>query len=125
MPKTRPSTNELLNILFATSASYARIFVIIDGLDECQSEGGHRVSLLSHLYNFQVERLVNLFYTSRAIHGIEEAIGYSIKQEIKATESDVSKFIDGQLSETLQHVPATQGLKAVVKSRMMKLVDGM
>jgi hypothetical protein len=65
--RTRPSTDELSKALQQVAASYLRVFVVVDALDECQISDGSRVRLVEELFSLQAYYRVNIFVTSRFI----------------------------------------------------------
>ncbi|KAJ4194607.1 hypothetical protein NW759_016492 [Fusarium solani] len=97
--RTRPSLDEILRVLQSVAATYSRVFVIVDALDECQASGGCRTRFLSELFNLQARHGTNIFATSRFIPEIIEHFKASISLEIRASTNDVARYINGHLGQ--------------------------
>ena len=122
---TRPSFNEISRTLQSIASLYCRIFIIVDAVDECQVTGGCRANFLSEILNLQVECGVSLFITSRYIPKIMERFERSISLEIRASERDVRRYIDGHISHLPSFVKRSPDLQEEVKTEIVKAVDGM
>jgi hypothetical protein len=61
---TRPSVDDVLTALHLVAALYARVFIVVDALDECQSTNGCRKRFLAEAFNLQAKCGMNLFATS-------------------------------------------------------------
>jgi Cdc6-like AAA superfamily ATPase len=123
---TRPSLDEIVRVLYSTVTSYSRLFILIDALDECQVSDGSQGKLLTEIFNLQAKAGVNLFTTSRFIPEIlSEFKGKSIKLEIRASNGDVERYLDGHMSMLPSCVLRNPGLQGKIKTEIIKAVDGM
>jgi len=86
---TRPSTDELSKALQAVAASYTRVFVIVDALDECQISDGCQTRFIGECFALQARCGTNLFMTSRFLPEIMEKFDKASKFEIRASPEDV------------------------------------
>jgi predicted ATPase len=120
---TRPLPDEILGALHSVTASFSRTFIIIDALDECQVSHEGRGMLLRQIFNIQARAGVNIFATSRFIPEIDAMFNKSIRLEIRASDTDVQKYLDGRL----QNFQSAKDLflQAEIKSTIAKAVDGM
>jgi hypothetical protein len=123
--RTRPSLDEILGILQTVAAAYSRVFIIVDALDECQISNGCRQRLLSGLFNLQAKCGASLFATSRPISSIEKEFKGSLMLEIRASEEDVRRYLDGHMSRLPGFVGRNPELQEEVKTNIVKAVDGM
>lgn len=124
---TRPSLDEILNILHSVIAGYSRAFIIIDALDECKVSDGVRSKFISALFNLQAKTYVNLFTTSRFIPDIQEEferIG-SVPLEIRASDEDVRRYLDGHTSRLPSFVQECPDLGDEIKTAIIKTAKGM
>lgn len=87
--RTRPSSGELADALKSVVEQYSNVFIVVDGVDECQVDNRCRASLLSELSSIQEKCKANLFITSRFISEIMERFEGSTTLEIQASEQDV------------------------------------
>lgn len=123
--RTRPSAEEIQVVLQTLSAKFSRTFIIIDALDECQISSGCRQKFLSILFDIQAKCSANLFATARPISSIEEAFKGHESLEIRASEEDVRRYLDGHMFRLPGFVIRNIGLQEEIKSGIIKAVDGM
>ena len=126
--RTRPSSDEILKVLPSVIRDYSRTFIIIDALDECQVSNGVRRILLSKIFNLQAKTAVSLFATSRFIPEIEKEFergkrGLSL--EIRASDEDVQRYLDGHMFQLPSFVSNNLHLKEEIKTAIVNAVDGM
>ena len=95
--RTRPSLDEFSRALQAVAALYSRVFIVIDALDECHVSDGCRVRFLSDTFDVQEKCQANIFVTSRHIPEIKEKFLKGMQLEIKASEQDVQKYLEGHM----------------------------
>jgi Cdc6-like AAA superfamily ATPase len=123
--RTRPSLDEISGILQSVAAVYSRVFIIVDALDECQVSGGCQQRFLSGLFNLQTKCGVNLFATSRPILSIEKEFEGNLNLEIRASEEDVRRYLDGHMFQLPGFVVRSLELQEEIKTHIVKAVDGM
>jgi hypothetical protein len=119
--RTRPSLEEISEVLRSVVGNYSRVFIIIDALDECQNPR----RLLSEIFSLQVKTEVNLFVTSRFIPVIMKEFERSMFLEIRASDEDVLRYLDGHMPQLPSIVYRNPRLQEEVKSTIVKAVDGM
>jgi predicted ATPase len=123
--QSRPSFEEISRALHSVVADYSRVFIFIDALDEYQtSEGRHR-TLLSEIFNLQAKTGVSLFATSRFIPEITKEFEGCISLEIRASEEDVQRYLDGHMSQLPSFISGKPDLRETIKTEITKAVDGM
>jgi Cdc6-like AAA superfamily ATPase len=122
---TRPSFDECLKALQSVTTMYSKAFIIIDALDECQAKNGCRSRFLSEIFNLQTKSGANIFATSRFIPEITERFEGSILLEIRASENDVRRYVDGHMSHLPSCIGDSPGLQEEIKAKIVKAVDGM
>ena len=123
--RTRPSFNEISEVLQSTMTSYSRTFIIIDALDECGTLDGGCGKFLAEIFNIQAKTGTCLFATSRFIPEIMEVFKGSPSLEIRANAGDVRKYLDGRMSELRPFVSRKPDLQEEIKTEIVKAVDGM
>ncbi|KAL5329352.1 hypothetical protein ACEPPN_002864 [Leptodophora sp. 'Broadleaf-Isolate-01'] len=97
--RTRPTLNEISSTLQSVGALYSKIFIIIDALDECQASDGCRTKFLEQIFAFQVKNRANIFTTSRFIPDVTERFRDSLCLEIRASDHDVRRYLDGHMAQ--------------------------
>jgi hypothetical protein len=121
--QTRPSSDEISRALQSMAVVYSRVFIIVDALDECQISDGCRTRLLSKILNLQVRNGANIFATSRFIPDITEKFQGSISLEIRASDEDMQRYLDGRILESESVVLKTS--REEIKAEIMEAVDRM
>jgi Cdc6-like AAA superfamily ATPase len=119
--QTRPSLDDISKALQSVAAVYSTVFIVIDALDECQAR--LRTELLREIFSLQIKSGVSIFATSRFIPDIIEKFRGSISVEIRATEEDVQRYLDGRISESESVV--LKSCREDIKSEITKAVNGM
>lgn len=124
---TRPSIAELSAALNAVAASYKSVFLVIDALDECRVADGCRQEFINQLLSLQMQKGVgsSLFVTSRFIPEITEHFDDCLTLHIRASDEDVQKYVDSNLSRLSRCVRDDKELQGEIKREIVKCVDGM
>jgi Cdc6-like AAA superfamily ATPase len=123
--RTRPSFDEILTALHSIVADYSRVFIIIDALDECHGSDGYRQKLLSETFSLQAKTEVNIFATSRFIPEITKKFEGSVFLEIRASDEDVRRYLDGKIPLLRPFVSRSLALQEEIKTEIIKVVEGM
>jgi Cdc6-like AAA superfamily ATPase len=121
---TFPALDEVYNILHSEMGRYSNVFIVIDALDECADDGAHEI-LLSKLNALQTTNPLNLMVTSRPILKIKQKFQKGIQLEIRASSTDVQKYLEGQMSRLAGCVRGNISLQEAIKCEIVKAVDGM
>jgi ankyrin repeat protein len=123
--RTRPSFDDVSKVLQLVAALYSRIFIIVDALDECQVSDGCRVRFLSEIFNFQAKSGANLFATSRFMPDIIEKFNGRTLLEIRASDDDVRRYLDGHMFRLPGFVVRSVELQEEITNEIAQFVDGM
>jgi hypothetical protein len=123
--RTRPSPDEISRSLQSVVTTYSRVFIVIDALDECQVSHSCRTTFLSEMFSLQAKCGANLFATSRFIPEITGKFQRSISLEIRASDHDVRRYLDGHMSHLPSFIERSPDLQEEVKTKIVKAVDGM
>jgi ankyrin repeat protein len=124
--RTRPSFDEISKALDFIVADYSRAFIIIDALDEYQISDGGRERFLAKLFDLQARTGANLFATSRLIpETVKEFEGRSTRLEIRASNNDLQRYLDGHMLKLPSFVSRNADLQKDIKTAIINAVDGM
>ncbi|KFY47129.1 hypothetical protein V494_00150 [Pseudogymnoascus sp. VKM F-4513 (FW-928)] len=123
--RTRPTFNEISSTLQSVAALYSRSFIVVDALDECQTSGGCRTKLLTEIFALQAKSGANIFATSRFIPEVDVSFKTSMRLEIRASDHDVQRYLDGHMSELSTCVLRSLVLQSEIKAEIIKAVNGM
>ena len=121
----RPSCDEISRALQAVSSTYTRVFIIIDALDECQAFDGCRTRFLAEIFKVQAKSAANILVTSRPIPEITEMFRESMALEVRASEEDVRRYIDGHMFRLPGFVHRNPELQEQIKERIVLVAQGM
>lgn len=120
---SRPAFNEVSQHVRLVATLYAKIFIVIDALDECPA-GGRRARLLEELFKLQADCSANFFCSSRPIPEITHKFG-QLSLEIRAKDQDVRTSLDSQMVHLPAFVVRSQNLQEQIKDEVVKAADGM
>ena len=123
--RSRPSVDEISKTLQSVAATYSRVFILIDALDECLINDGCRARLLSEIFELKTKHGANLFTTSRFIPDVIEKFKHDPSLEIRANEEDVQRYVNGHISNLPSFVGRNLDLQNEIKTEIIKAVDGM
>jgi Cdc6-like AAA superfamily ATPase len=125
--QSHPSVDEISKVLHSVVIDYTRAFIIIDALDECKVSDGYRKRFLSEVFSLQAKAGASLFATSRFIPGImNEFKNRSTRLDIRASDEDVQKYLNGQIPQLLQStISKYGGLQDTIRTEVAKAADGM
>ena len=123
--ETKISLAEAKSALRTVAASYSRVMLVVDALDECDMGDGNRATFLSGLFDLQRDFGVNLLATSRFITEIQQQFQESVSLEIRASEHDIQRYVDGCVPKLPAFVSRNKDLQDEIKAQITKVVDGM
>ena len=123
--QTQPSFDEISRTLQSVATIYSTVFIVVDALDECQVSNGCRHRFLTELFNLQAKCGANLFVTSRPISRIEKEFEGYTKLEIRASNEDVQRYLEGHMFLLPRFVNQNPELQKEIKTRIVKAIDGM
>ncbi|CAG8882582.1 unnamed protein product [Penicillium egyptiacum] len=120
---TRPSAEEISNVLLIVAATFSKLFIIVDALDECQASD--RLHFVSELFNLQTRHSANIFATSRFISEIMDQFKDVLSLEIRATDEDVGMYLESHMGQLRPCVLENRQLQEEIKTTISDAVDGM
>lgn len=123
--RRKPSIEELRDTILEVVRSYERVFIVVDGLDECFDwDGDIRLAFLPAIRYFQKNASVKLLATSRDIPIILEEFEGSVRTDIAARKPDVRKYV--QSRRDMSRVVRSNGaLQSQIAEDISEAVDGM
>jgi len=123
--KTTPTLDEVLKVLHSEMSRYSQVYVLVDALDECNDKDGQRQILVSKLRALQAANAVNLMVTSRFNPKIEKEFEKAQKLEIRASDEDVHRYLEGQMDRLSSCITENVDLQKLIISKIIDVVDGM
>jgi hypothetical protein len=122
---TKPSLDEILQILQSAIAVYSKVYLLVDALDEYPEP--QRNILLEYLSTINGPT-VNLMLTSRPHIALHPFFPKLDILEIRATEDDICRYIDMHVLKSprlSKHVRARPELHGEIRSKILTNVEGM
>ncbi|KAB5578344.1 hypothetical protein GE09DRAFT_546332 [Coniochaeta sp. 2T2.1] len=122
---TKIDLHDFASALCSILAVYSRTYIVIDALDECPDDTGARHQLLASLRSLQRDSHLCLMLTSRFLPGILDEFTGDPMVEIRATTSDVRRYLTGQIRRLPMCVQQDEELQNMVQTNIADAVDGM
>ncbi|RTE84351.1 hypothetical protein BHE90_001156 [Fusarium euwallaceae] len=117
------STFEVRELLHSMAASFSKLYLVVDALDEGQQHVSD--GLLSEIFDLQRKCGINIFATSRHIPAIEARFKGASILEVRACDEDIRHYVDNNMNKLPCFVRESPGLREEVKGGIIKAVDGM
>ena len=124
--KTRPSLNEYLQALRAIINNFSRIYIIIDGLDECSEANSTRSSFLAGIND--IRPLICTFFTSRYLPSIERELPGATRLQVEAKDEDIRRYLTQRLQKwefLKRHLDKDPGLRESIIGSIISKARGM
>ena len=110
----RLSRNEIRKGLHDIIKTYSRTFIVIDALDECETDG-IRNELLSEIYKLQEGSDSRLMVTFRPSVVLERRNGVT-ELDILAHKEDIEEYLSGRMSDLRSVVQDNNELQCKIKA---------
>ncbi|OAP56393.1 hypothetical protein AYL99_09572 [Fonsecaea erecta] len=123
--RTRPSFDEISRALQSIASTFLRVFIIVDAIDECQTTNGSQTKVLTEVFNIHASSGANIFVTSRFIPDITRKFEAATSLEIRASEEDVRRYVDGHIYRLPGFVSGNHDLQEEIKTGIVRSVGGM
>lgn len=125
---TRPSVEELSRALEAVVSISSRVFLVLDGLDECNDA---RRPFLKAVFKFQETQNINVLATSRNNPDIAKYFRNSPTVRVFATRQDIGRYLDAHLMGDVGDLPSFvsgcdhAALRSDIKSTIVDASQGL
>ncbi|KAJ6546724.1 ankyrin repeat-containing domain protein [Mycena vulgaris] len=122
---SKPSLDEILQILRSAIAEYSKVYLIIDALDEYPEP--QRNILLEYL-STMIGPTINLMLTSRPHIALQPSFPKLDILEIRAAEDDICRYIEMRVLKSprlSKHVRTRPELHGEIRSKILTNVEGM
>lgn len=125
--RARPPKDDLLVLLQILIQRYKKVFILVDALDECNTDKGCRDLLIDELVsisNNQAQRNTKVLCTTRPFPEITQRFPVSPQIQIRAEEEDLNTYLSARMVE-IGCVRNKVDLQETIKSEIIGLADGM
>lgn len=123
--RTRPTLEDMSRALLSVIFEYSRVFIVVDALDECQTSDDCRARFLSMLFDLQAQSKIHLLATSREIPDINEKFKGSLHLEVRASDFDIRRYLEGHIAELGAVVTEKNDLRNAIIQSITEAVHGM
>ena len=123
--KTRPRFAEMLEMIESTMTHSARLYIIVDALDELGNAGHVRQTLIGHLRQLQNLYHFNLMTTSRYIPSLDFDFHQPLCLDIRASVEDVRRYVEGHILELPNCVKRDSALQKIIADAIVDAGEGM
>ena len=121
---TRPTLDECSKLLQSDVRGLSEVFIIVDALDECPEST--RDSFLAEIRKLQSN--IHLLVTSRHISTIEREFKRAAHVEIRASDEDIRRYLEGRIEREgrlVRHVEADPALQETIINTIVEKAEGM
>ncbi|KAK5073265.1 hypothetical protein LTR51_005907 [Lithohypha guttulata] len=124
---TRPSVEELKNVLRLLVSSCGCVFVVVDALDECGNTEKQRDNLLDELFSLQksIHNNIHVLATTRFIPDIVNQFSGRPQLEIRAAEADIQVYLANRMNRLARFVSQDDQLQEEIKRQIVDAAEGM
>jgi hypothetical protein len=126
---TKPTAEMLTQILHRICACFTRVYIIVDGIDECDSRVEANVDCLANLALSQGDDVINMALLSRDESIIRTRLEKDFPHvEIEAHTEDLQLYVASELSERIASKRLRlrdQSLKELIMTRLVGEAKGM
>jgi len=124
--KILPTLSQITSTLELCTKGFSKGYIIIDALDEFSTSFHAIKKLVGQLNEIQRKTGLNLMVTTRQIYQAEDLFHTDcIKLEVRASDSDVGKYVQSRLSDLPRYVQKDSCLQARIRSAVINHVQGM
>lgn len=123
--ESRPKLGDLRGALVDICKCFTKVYIVLDALDECTDSSYNRNELVKGLLKLQEEANVNIMATSRFNPDIEHDFQNAIKVEIRATLSDVTKYLRRQMPRLPKVVQRNSDIQQEIEKKIAQGAQGM
>ena len=109
LKRSRPTINELSNLLRSEITHLSEVFVLVDAMDECSVNNDTREELLTTLQSLLEMPNVRLMVTSRPVASIEAHLQGMAYLEIRAADEDIRKYVEDRIPKERRLIPYVRG----------------
>lgn len=121
-----PSVQDYIKIFETLKTELSPIYILIDAIDECTIENMVRDKFLDQLFTIQSLLQAKLMVTSRFIPEIEHRFRGMLSYEIRASDQDIRKYIDGRLTHSISNpILQEESSQGAMASKIIQAAKGM
>lgn len=106
---SRPTINELSNLLHSEITRLSKVFILVDAMDECSVNDYTREELLKTLQRLLEMPNLRLMITSRPVASIEAHLQGMAYLEFRAADEDIRKYIENRIPKERRLIPYIRG----------------
>src|SRR3984957_2262191 len=117
---SRPTLDQLTNVLISEIQTHSKVFIVVDALDECREDDATRARLLKVLRS--LPRQVNLMVSSRNLLSIGRDFEGAKRLHIRAKDDDMKLYIESRIALGPRHL---KNLQEAIVHKIVENAKGM
>src|ERR1700722_14594825 len=117
---SRPTLDQLTDLLISEIRTRSKVFIVVDALDECREDDTTRALLLEVLRSLPQQ--VNLMVTSRNLPSIGRDFEGAKRLHIRAKDDDMKAYIEGRIALGPRHL---KKLQEAIVNKIVESAKGM
>ncbi|KAL4905787.1 hypothetical protein BDW74DRAFT_12781 [Aspergillus multicolor] len=122
---TRSLDWEISSANQCVTATFSKVFIVVDALDVCPDTEDYRNMAVDELLKLRTTNSVSLLVTSRPSPDILETFSGEVHIEIQATKEDIEAYVHGHLRSLPRFIQRNLDLQQKITSSISKAADGM
>lgn len=124
--KTRPQLSEIIETFQKVVADFARVFLIIDALDEYHTENNSQIDFVERLLTLKEEAGLSLFATSRPVaHITNRFSGHHLHATMDGNGDDITHYLQESIPRVLSFKVEDDPLMDEVAVKISQASKGM
>ncbi|KAH7311604.1 hypothetical protein B0I35DRAFT_452792 [Stachybotrys elegans] len=122
----RPLLKQILSTLKQVIDTFSQVYLLIDALDECQTQDYCRSQFLAGISYLHDNSAINLLVTSRPIMmETTNLLDDALCRSIRATENDIDLYLEQYVKILRNTVTDSPGLRLKIRKGILHAADGM
>ncbi|KAH7243993.1 hypothetical protein B0J15DRAFT_451759, partial [Fusarium solani] len=122
--RTRPKFDEICQTLRSVAATYSRVFIVVDALDEYQISDDSRTRFLKEIFELQIHAVANIFATSRPSREISNSFSKGLSRTIRPTDGDILTYLNNKMSLRQSDIIDDE-MRGMIRRGVLEAADGM
>lgn len=122
--RIKPSFEKISITLHSVVATYSRVFIVIDALDECCTSDNTLTRFLEQIFQLRDEAPTNIFATSRPSTEISSYFSKGLCRTISAIDEDITNYLNAKISLQKYEIMDNE-MQDMIVGGVLEASDGM
>jgi hypothetical protein len=121
--ETRPTLEELRQVLQSEIKMFTKVFIVVDALDECSELDADRTRSKLLMALRSLESTINLLVTSRELASIAQDFRETKRLDIQADDQDVRRYIENRIPHEPRLARHVHGHPTFQEEIVVKIIE--